>query len=108
MTLAKERFDLWLEFEHWEKHEADDPEDEIFNLQIALPSGKKYAINVWTYQSIDKAVKACEDSGECLDGSYLLPPDLFVHRLDRELLEQIAADLIARDALKSEWEVCDP
>jgi hypothetical protein len=37
----------------------------------------------------------------------LLPPDLFVHRLDRTLLERIVADLIAQGGLREEWEVLD-
>ena len=40
-----------------------------------------------------------------LQGAYLLPPDLFVHRLDRELLEKMVADLIASDGLEERWEV---
>jgi hypothetical protein len=102
--MADERFELWLEFEHWPPQESHDPEDDIFNMQIALRGGKKYALNVWTYKAIWRAVKECQDSGECLDGSYLEPPDLFVQRLDRKLLEQVVADLIAQGGLKEDWE----
>jgi hypothetical protein len=102
--MADDRFDLWLEFEHWVPQEGDDPEDDIFNMQIVMHGGKKYALNVWTYKAIWRAVNDCRESGECLEGSYLLPPDLFVHRLDRTLLEQVVADLIAHGGLKEEWE----
>jgi hypothetical protein len=105
--MADGSFDLWLEFEHWLPQEGDDPEDDIFNMQITLPGGKKYALNVWTYKAIWRALKECRETGDCLQGSYLLPPDLFVYRLDRELLEKIVADLIAHGGLKKEWEVAD-
>lgn len=100
-------FDLWLEFEHWVPEERDDAEDDFFNMQIVMHSGEKYALNVWTYKVLSRIVDDCQKSGECLEGSYLLPPDLFVQRLDRDLLEQIVADLIANGELKKEWEVPD-
>ncbi len=39
--MADDRFDLWLEFEHWLPQEGDDPENDIFNMQIVLRGGKK-------------------------------------------------------------------
>jgi hypothetical protein len=105
--MADERFDLWLEFEHWVRQEGDDPVDDIFNMQIVIHGGKKYTLNVWTYKAIRRAVKDCRESGECLEGAYLLPPDLFVYRTDRRLLERIVADLIAQGGLRKEWEVPD-
>jgi len=105
--MADSKFNLLLEFEHWVPQEGTYPEDDIFNMQITLHGGKKYALNVWTYESIRRAVKECQETGDCLQGSYLLPPDLFVHRLDRELLEKIVADLISHGGLKKEWEVPD-
>ena len=93
--MADKRFDLCLEFDHWVPQECDDPEDDIFNMQIVMHGGKKYALNVWTFKAIWRAVKECRECGECLEGSYLLPPDLFVQRLDRTLLERIVDDLIA-------------
>ena len=62
---------------------------------------------MWTYKAVWRAVRECQEFGECLDGAYLLPPDLFVHRLDRALLEQVVADLIAQGELKAAWEVPD-
>ena len=67
--MADNRFDLWLEFEHWVAQEGDDPEDEIFNMQIVMHDGKKYALNVWTYKAISGAVKDCRESGELVSDS---------------------------------------
>ena len=101
----KDEFDLWLEFEHWESQEGDNPEDDFFNAQITLPNGRVYALNVWTYKALESILQECQETGECLQGAYLLPPDLFVQRLDRTLIEKIVADLIAHGGLKPEWEV---
>jgi hypothetical protein len=105
--MADGSFEVWLEFEHWVPQEGDDPENDFFNMQIILQSGKTYALNVWTYNAIWRILNECRETGECLQGSYLLPPDLFVHRLDRKLLERIVADLIAHGGLRKEWEVPD-
>ena len=103
--MSNESFDRWLEFEHWESQDADDPEDDSFNMQITLSCGRKYALNVWTDKSIRGMLEECNETGECLFGSYLVPPDLFVQRLDRSLVESVVADLIAHDGLKTEWTV---
>jgi hypothetical protein len=100
-------FTLWLEFEHWTAQEGDDPEDEVFNIQVTLPSGRRYALNVWTFQYLSRAVQECCSTEEHPGGSYLPAPDLFVERLDRKLLEDVVADLIAKDGLSPQWEVPD-
>ena len=105
--MSEHGFDLWLEFEHWVKAENDDLEDDFFNILITLPEGKKYALNVWTYKYLSRAVRECHSTGEHLGGSFLPAPDLFVERLDRKLLEAVVADLIAHGGLSSQWEVRD-
>jgi hypothetical protein len=100
-------FTLWLEFEQWERHDDDDPEKDFFNMHIRLPSGDVYALNVWTFNYLSQAVAECRESGEHLDGQYLPPPDLFVARLDRHLIEQVVFDLIANDGLREDWLVRD-
>ena len=49
-------------------------------------------------------MRECRSTGDHLNGSYLLPPDLSVERLDRNLLEVVMADLIAKDGLSHQWE----
>lgn len=105
--MSDESFDLWLEFEHWEAQENDDPEDDYFNMHIIFSTGKRYALNVWTYKSLGRIVNGCEETGECMRGAYLLPPDLFVKRLDRDLIEKIICDLINNDRLKEEWRISE-
>jgi hypothetical protein len=34
--MADNRFELWLEFEHWLAQNHDDPEDDIFNMRIEM------------------------------------------------------------------------
>ena len=103
--MADKAFTLWLEFEHTTPTDGDDLEDDMFNMQINVATGNKYALNVWTYEFLRHAVAQCKRDGENLNEKYLEPPDLFVERLDRKLLEEIVADLIKRDALLEAWRV---
>ena len=100
-------FQLWLEFEHWVTEQHDDPCDDFFNAMITLEDGSEYALNVWTFKFVERARRGCADDGECLDGDYLLPPDLLVERLDRTLMENVVADLMKNDALRPDWRVED-
>jgi hypothetical protein len=100
-------FGLWLEFEHWQPETGDDPEDDCFNMLIELPDGSKYALNVWTFKFLSRAIDECRTSGEHLGGAYLPPPDLFVERLERAHLEAVIADLIHCEGLKQEWLVSE-
>jgi len=105
-------FDLWLEFEAVDGLQAVpefDHNDDFFNMTISLPDGRTYALNVWTYQFLERARRQAQESGEELGGAYLLPPDLFVEKLDRQLLEAIVSDLLHRRYLRDEWLVreCD-
>ncbi len=101
-------FDLWLEFEVWRAAgNSDDPRNDFFNMQITLADGRKYALNVWTFNYFSQAVAECRESGEHLAGQYLPPPDLFVARMDRELIERVVQDLIANDGLRDDWLVLD-
>jgi hypothetical protein len=98
-------FSLWLEYEHLIPTEADDPENDLCNIQLTLPDGTIYALNVWTYKFVQRAIAQAQRDGENLDGQYLEPTDLFVERLDRKLLEAVFADLIRRDCLLEQWKV---
>ena len=101
------RFDLWLEFEHWGRREGSDPEDDFFNMSIRMPGGEKYALNVWTYKFLERARGEDKSSAENLSGKYMVAPDLFVERLDRQLVTEVVEDLIARQGLKKEWLVIE-
>ncbi len=103
-------FSLWLEFEVCQPSPTKDPEDECCNMQITLDDRRVYALNVWTYKFLLRAIADERASGEGLGGKYLLPPDMFVERLDRGLLEAAVSDLIATGAIREEWRVphdCD-
>jgi hypothetical protein len=76
-------------------------------MQVTLSNGIKYALNVWAYKSLWRIVKDCQETGECMHGIYLAPPDLFVQRLDRTLIEKMIADLISKGELKEEWRVLE-
>jgi catechol 2,3-dioxygenase-like lactoylglutathione lyase family enzyme len=96
-------FELWLEFEHWVPTPDDDLDDDFFNMAITLQDGAQYALNVWTYRALDSIRRDAARTGDHLAGRYLEAPDLFVARMDRDLIEAVVADMIARKTLKQEW-----
>ena len=103
---ADHPFSLWLEFEEIVQ-EADWESDRDFsNVEVQLPDGRRYSLNVWTFGVVARIREECAETGESLGGRYLEPPDLFVERLDRGLLSEVVTDLLENDALKEEW-LCD-
>ena len=96
-------FTLWLEFEWWEARPDDDPEANFFNMQIHFLDGPSYALNVWTYRYLNIAHQEDCMSGDNLNGAYLLPPDLFVTKLDRSHIAAVVMDLAQHGRLREEW-----
>ena len=96
-----------MEFEHWVPKEDDDPEDDFINMTITLSTGVKYALNVWTFKFLETARREDQQNGDNLNGKYLVPPDLFVEKLDRRLLEDVVTDMIRTHNLRTEWIVPD-
>jgi hypothetical protein len=100
--MPEPQFDLWLEFEWWEPQADDDARTDFFNMKISLPNGKSYGLNVWTYDYFQVA-RHQDAASEMLGGGYLIPPDLFVERLDRALLERVVVALIRTNQLRDTW-----
>jgi hypothetical protein len=99
------QFELWLEFEHVEPQPGDDPGDDFANVQVRLPDGRRYALNVWTFKFFHRARYPWpyEVTSGPPPEEYLIAPDLFVERLDRPTLERVISALLARDEMKPEW-----
>jgi hypothetical protein len=108
MPASIPHFSLWLEFEHLQPTPDEDPANDFFNMIIVLADGQRYALNVWTFAYFARAQAEDRASGEALGGRYLLPPDLFVERLDRGLLEEVVADLLRNGGLRKEWRAPNP
>lgn len=102
-----QEFTLWLEFEHVDYSTKWDPDTETFvtggdwdteneasNIYVALPDGRQYGINVWTYQFLQTVIQLDIAQGENLNGLYQCPPDLFVKELTRQCIEATIADLL--------------
>jgi hypothetical protein len=101
-------FDLWLEFEHTEPPPGHDPTDDFANVQVRLPDGRRYALNVWTFRFLHRAwfpwpYEITADR----PAEYVVAPDLFVEALDRPTLERVVRELLAQGEMKSEW-LCPP
>lgn len=105
MTVVdKSEFELWLEWEHVQSWDNDDPEDDFFNMQVHLPSGSYYALNVWTYRMLERAHRENQKIDDNLGGDYILPPDLFVARRDRSLLEAVVRQIL-RNGVPTHWKL---
>jgi len=102
-------FELWMEVEIGEPldQEANRPERNFCNISVKF-DGKRYALNIWTFDFLPLARRGWpydEESTETL-ATYLLPPDLFVERLDRPTVEAVISDLLANNLMDSQW-LCD-
>lgn len=103
MNGRRPQFELWLEFEHTEPSNTD-PTDDFANIQVSLPDGRRYALNVWTFRFLQRArfpwpYEVTDDRPT----EYVVAPDLFVEQLDRPTLERVVAELLTRGELKTEW-----
>ena len=92
-------FELWLEFESVEYSNLD-LRNEAANIQVSFKDGRRYGINVWTYNFLRKIVEIDEETGENLHGLYQSPPDLFVQILSRECIEKTILDLLRKGNLE--------
>lgn len=84
-----------------------DPYDDIFNMLVHVEDGRKYALNVWAFRFLERIRHIPYFESEELRGTYQLPPDLFVEKLDRPLLEKVVADLFRTEQMREEWR-CRP
>jgi hypothetical protein len=103
-------FDLWLEFEIGEPNRIDNRQAENFcNINVTLPDGRRYALNIWTFDFLPFA--RYDLPYEIREGQepakYVLPPDLFVERLDRMTIETVITELLATDSMNPDW-LCPP
>ena len=100
-------FDLWLELEHGEPIDqpANRANENFCNIIVTFKDGRRYALNVWTFDFLQYARYPWPydivDSME--PAQYLLPPDLFVEKLERKHIEQIISQLIKNNEMKDEW-----
>lgn len=101
-------FNLWLEWEYTQQQPGNDSADDFANVIVQLQDGRKYALNVWTFEFLRRARFPWpyqDGVGEAAE--YLLPPDLFVERLDRPTLERVVARMLSAKEMRPEW-LCPP
>jgi hypothetical protein len=99
-------FELWLEFEEGDPNEpANRPTENFANINITLPDGRRYALNVWTFDflPLGRYEWPYEPKPNEVPAKYVIPPDLFVERLDRATIESVVAEMIAHDELLNAW-----
>jgi hypothetical protein len=92
-------FKLWLEFvevdpDNWDIH------NDFCNIQVNLPDGRHYGINVWTFAYFQTSIAEDIKEGRNFNGLYLKPPDLFVRELTRDCIEKTISNLLEVDDLE--------
>ena len=106
-------FELWLETETGEPKDqlANRSHENFCNVGVTLADGRRYALNVWTFDFLPLArfpwPHDANDDAKAAD--YVLPPDIFVERLDRDVIHRVITELLATDQMKTDWLVdeCD-
>jgi hypothetical protein len=98
-------FNLWIEVEIGDKDQPANQLTENFcNVVVECEDGRRYALNVWTFDFLPLARYPWPHStGLGEPANYLLPPDLFVERLDRETIEQAISQLFQDGEMKEGW-----
>lgn len=100
------QFELWIETEQGDPADkANRPTENFCNIRFSLNDGRSYALNVWTYDFVQFAKYEWPYDTEVSDRTelYVLPPDLFVERLDRATLENVVSKLIEKNDLQDRW-----
>jgi len=103
-------FDLWLEFEVGDPIDqpANSPVQNFANIAIRLSDGRRYCLNVWTFDFVPLArypwpYKTTDE----VPAKYLIPPDLLVERLDRVTIQSVVSEMLAAGELRPEWRCAD-
>ena len=69
-------------------------------MVVYLSTGRRYALNVWTFDFFAQARTAGEiNASPRAKHLYMHPPDLFVQDLSRATLEQVVVDMLERGRL---------
>jgi hypothetical protein len=103
------KFTLWLEFEIGDPDQpANSPIENFCNFTVTTETGLRYAITAWTFDYLPFARydELCEPDRTKEPAKYVLPPDLFVERLDRPTIEAVVQELFMKGRMKAEW-LCD-
>ena len=105
-------FMIWLEFEAFDFTSSLNAQTGQFektdwnnsngfcNVHITLQDGRRYGLNVWTFDFLAATTGHDQESGEKLGGLYAIPPDLFVRELTRPCIEAAICDLLKRGNLE--------
>lgn len=87
---------LWLEFENYAEPCIEEPDNEYCNVQVDLQN-VSYALNVWSKDFMIKEIN---------EGTYVLPPDLIVDRLNRPCIEHAISEIL-KEGIMPQHLVCN-
>ena len=110
MTTPPTPFELWLETEAGDPDQpANRPRENFCNITVATDDGRRYALNVWTFDFLPLARYPWPHDPHqgAPPARYVLPPDLFVESLDREVIEGVVAELLGSGQMRDAWLTMD-
>ena len=100
-------FELWLEFEIGDPVDqpANSSTENFANIMITLSDGRRYSLNVWTFDFLQlvRYPWPYEKDANAVPAKYVIPPDLFVERLDRITIQAVVSDMLEAGELRPEW-----
>ena len=95
------KFKLWTEFELWP--DPWDTKNEFANIGVNTLDGRRYGINVWTFDFLKTSIELFAKNNEDVQRYYQIPPDLFVREMTRECLEATLIDLLNNEGDLEEY-----
>ncbi len=106
MSETNPPFELWLETEVGDPAEPSNrPQQNFCNINVTLPAGRVYALNVWTFDflPLSRLPWPHDEHSAATPANYVVAPDLFVKSLTRELIAEAVAELIAKNEMQERW-----
>lgn len=93
MVTEMQFYDVWYEFDEWEK--GFDVYNESADVHFSLSDGSRWCASFYTYEKLSSLAHKNADSGECLGGRYFYADKpVFIEKLDKELILAVLRDII--------------
>jgi hypothetical protein len=98
-----QKYSIWIEAEEWLAGEWT-PVDDNSDAIVTFETGERWVATFFSYQNIVSQV----EKRECLGGKYFVATDMIlVDEVSRERIEEVVADLKAKDEFERYFVLCD-
>ena len=107
MDSSKLRYSIWIEAEEWAAGEWT-PSDDDSDVIVTFENGDRWVATFFSYQNITSLAEKNRQSGECLAGKYFVATEMIlVDEVSRNRIEEVVANLIEEDDLKTYFTRCE-